>query len=221
MRSLTFGRFTKILLGVGALLWTPVHLSAQACVGSPALSRQIAADVSLSFTDGAAGYGAGITRQLASPISLSANAETFKVDNVDKNLNRFGFRAAYELPVAELSICPTVGVRYSSFGTTLDGTSMNMSQVLVPLGFGMGKRFELEHGIVLIPSVMGDLLYVRERATSRFRGNGDSLAETATKVGGTIGATLGFNRLFGRGAVSFNKVANSDPVVSISFGLLF
>lgn len=221
MRSLTIGRFTAILLGVGALLWTPAQLAAQACLGSPTLSRQTAAELSLSFADGATGYGAGVTTKLAGPLALGANVETVSFDNIDKNANRFGVRMAYELPVAALSLCPAVGARYTTFGTTLEDIRMDMSQVLIPLGFGVGKRFDLEQGLVFIPSAMGNVLYYREKASLEFEGDGGSITGTATKFGGTVGATLGFNRFFGRGAVSFDNIEDSKSVVSLSLGVVF
>lgn len=220
MRSL-IGRLAVLLLCASALLWTPSDLAAQACLGSPTHPGQTGLDLRLSAVDGATGYGAGVNTRLAGPVSLGADVTTFDIDNIDKNMNRYEFRTAYELPLSNLSVCPAVGLRYSTFGIGDSDLNFDISQFMVPLGFGIGKRFELEDGLVLIPSAMANLLYIREKASATAGSDSVSITETGARVGGIVGATLGFSRFYGRGEVSFDTIKDSDSIVSISFGVVF
>jgi hypothetical protein len=183
MRSHTFGRFAAVLLAGGALFWSPGHLAAQACLGSPMHTGQTAIDLGVSLHSRATGYGVGITKMLGGPVSLSANAATYDLEIIDANQHRFEARMAYQLPVERLSICPALGAGYSTFGYELNGVGVNFSELYFPVGLGIGKELELARGLSLIPSAMVNLFLIREKRSATNWDDTVSVTETTYGLG--------------------------------------
>jgi hypothetical protein len=216
MRSLV-----SLILCLSAIFALAESGSAQACLGSPALPGQFAIGGQVSFTEGATGYGGGVTANLANPLAIMALVEIVDVDGLEKNITTVGGTVAYELPLAGVSGCPMMGVNYSTFGDTFEGIAVDVSQVAIPIGFGLGTSLDLQNNMVLIPSGSVHLLYLRNKFSASFAGDTFSESDTSTEVGASVGATLGIGQFFGRGAVSFTTIEDSDPVVSLMIGLRF
>jgi hypothetical protein len=214
-------RLPSAILCFFAIFFLAEAGSAQACLGSPALPGQFALGGQVSFTDGATGFGGGVTANLANPLAIGAFVEITDVDGLDKNITTVGGTVAYELPLAGVSGCPIAGVSYSTFGDTFDGIGVDISRVALPIGFGLGASLDLQNNMVLIPSGSVQLLYFRDKVSASFAGETFSESDTSTEVGASIGATLGLGQFFGRGAVSLTTIEDSDPVVSITIGLRF
>jgi hypothetical protein len=207
---------TMLLAGL-ALFAGAGDLVAQACWGSPAAMGQAAIEVGVSVTDGATGYGGGLDVNLEGPISIGAWGAITDFDDMNDNMTGFGGRLGIELPVKNVSVCPTLGGSYSMISTNEFGFDVDYSYVSLPLMMKVGHAFTTEDGLVVIPSAGAGYIHVRGKAEA----GGETAKKTFNEFGSHINLALGWQQFFVSGGVSFSTFEESDPVFRLGLGVFF
>ncbi len=209
---------------VGALAFValvPASLAAQYCVGSPLSPGEVGVQGTVSFADGATGYGAAVGTNLAGPLAIRGSFGILDVDNVDTNLKELAAGAAYELGVEGVSLCPVFGVGYGWWGDRFAGIDADISIISIPVGFAVGGRVGEAGSTYLIPHAEGGILYDRVRMDLSMGSDRFTETDSETEFYVRGGATLVFGQMFFTGGVSKTTREESKAVVSLSLGVRF
>ncbi len=201
-RKFAFAAAAVAALGLG----TASEGVAQACIGTPTLSGQRAVSVGAGFPDWGTNYNARLDANLAGPVSAYGAFTHTAATGTAPNVNTGAAGVAYHLPVSvarqvEISGCPTLGAQYgvSSTATT------EQSQLVVPVGFGVGARVDLGGGMALTPYVLPEFYVTRVTV----EGNGVRQVMDDTGLRATVGTALDFGPFFA--GVDYTSHYQADP----------
>jgi hypothetical protein len=198
------------------LLATPMMAYGQACVGTPIANGQYGLEGGMGVGEGFKSYGAGLNANTAGPLSFSAGAALSKPDAGGDDMTTLGVSGAYELAqVGRISACPTVGFSYSMFSTDLLGEELDINQMMVPVGVGLGTTLPAGSMNVTLFAVPQFLWY---RTTASMMGESDS--ETQNEFGLNTGLRLGVSSFYAGAGMSMTSVEDSDPVFNFGIGIV-
>ena len=212
-------RMISATLVIAALV-VPGMLQAQACIGVPSQDRQFGLAGAMGFTEGQKSYGGELSANLAGPLTVGGGYALVKPDNVDTNGNHFQGRAAYELPMGNLSVCPTSGLGYTRFHEEEGGESATVTATVIPVGIGFGKSFRAGENMSITFAAIPQYLYIKNRAESAGTINLE-VEDSESAFGADLGVNLGMRSWYVGGGASFNSVEGSDPVFQVGLGILF
>jgi hypothetical protein len=209
-----------VLAAVVCLGAVPQIAQAQACFGVPSADRQTAIAGVLGFTEGSKSYGANLNANLAGPLSVGAGYSLVDIDDVSTRGHSFGAGAGYELKVPNFSVCPTVRVNYSRAHEEDAGLEATVSELVVPIGVGIGKQFAA--GTSSFITLFGEpqFLYIKDKFEVENDNLGLSFDEDDTAFGANLGITFGTSSYYVGGSVQLTSIEDSDPVFNISVGVL-
>jgi hypothetical protein len=205
--------------GIAAfLILTPAVAQAQTCIGVPISAGQFALGGEVGFHDGAKSYGGVATANLNGPLSVQGRVDVLKYDDVDESTTSFGGTLAYQLVSApRYTVCPLVGATYMSESFEDEGSSMELSALVVPVGLGFGAALPVS-GLDLSAFAVPQLLIIRSSIDLDLGGVETSESETETKFGADIGLRLRTGPVFFGGSVNITNIEDSDPVFSVGIG---
>ena len=208
------------VLAAALAVLCPGLLSAQACLGVPTADRQTALQGGVGFTQGMKSYGAGVSANLQGPLSVYANYNLLKPDNIDTSGNEFGAGVGYELAASGVSLCPAVGASYARFHEEFGFEEGTVTSIVVPLGLGIGKL--LPAGANSYVTVFGapQFLYLKTEVSYDGGLGSFEVSDTRNEFGGTVGLRYGTAGFYLGGAVSMNTIENSDPIFSVGLGFI-
>jgi hypothetical protein len=220
-RSRSARSLARISVVATLALAFPASALAQVCLGVPAGAGEFALGGTVSFSDGGTGYMLGGNGNVEGPLAFGAGIGFVDLDNVDSNLLSVAGQMSVDLPVEGFAACPLLGLGYSTWSDTVLGIDVDVSQVSLPLGMGVGTRIGIEGGTELIPSAQAGLLFARGSVSASAAGEtySETESDTAFFVGG--GATLVFGHFFGRAGVMVDTFDESDSVISVGVGVRF
>lgn len=196
------------------------HAFAQACVGVPAPQGSVAISGDFGVTDGAKGYGAGVTANLHGPVSLQAGYMLTSFDNVSDNMNTFGVGVGAELPNLAFSACPWAGVEYGMWSSHFSGVDIDVTRTIVPIGFGVATTLEIAPDAGLSLYAVPQFLYFHTRISASDGFENLSEADSTTEFGTRLGFVLGTGAVYGGASVAFITIDDSDPIFGISLGVI-
>jgi hypothetical protein len=186
------------------------------CLGYPTTGGQYAIAGLVGFEDGATSYGGAVDFDLTGPLAFDFGYTLTTIDGIDDNANTFAGRGSFELALTGASVCPNVGLTYSSFGTDILGVDVDVSAIVVPIGVGLGKSFAASPTLQATLFANPQFFYIREK----FEGAGQEDTDTSSEFGADIGATLGTSRFFVGGGVFFTTIEDSDPTFNVRVGIV-
>ncbi|HSK19305.1 MAG TPA: hypothetical protein VK912_09195 [Longimicrobiales bacterium] len=206
-------RFVTMSLG---LLATPVVAYGQACMGAPVGGGQYGIEGGMGMGEGFKSYTGGVNANLNGPLAFNGGVSVTKPDAGGDNITTFGANGGYELTQSSrLSACPTVGVSYSSFSTDFLGTTVDINQIVVPVGVGLGTTLPAGRMNVTLFAVP-QFLWFR---TSGDVG-GETQSDTQNEFGLNTGLRLGMSSVYAGAGMSMNSIEDSDPVFNFGVGLV-
>jgi hypothetical protein len=197
----------------------PGVLHAQACIGVPSHDRQVGLQGGMGFTEGSKMYGGEATANLSGPLSVGGGYALVKPDNVDQNGNSFSGRAAYEVSVANVSVCPVTGIGYTRFHAEEDGESATATQMVVPVGLAFGKQLMARETFSVTLSAAPQFLYINNKAETSGTINME-VSDSQSEFGADFGINFAMRSFYAGGGVQITTLENSDPVFSIGLGVL-
>jgi hypothetical protein len=213
----------KRLLTAAAVLalLTPAVAAAQACIGVPTTGGQFALAGEVAFPENATSYGADITADLVGPLSLGAGFAITKLDDIDENVTTFGGQAAYELPGVSVSACPVVGAEYSTWSDTFLAGSVDISQLVIPVGLGIGTILQAGSSTDILLFAVPQFLHIR--TTIEASDGVDSIDETESdnEFGAEAGVRFVFGSIFAGGGVFMTSIEDDDPTFNLGLGVVF
>ncbi len=205
---------------VMAALALPGMLQAQACIGVPSQDRQFGLAGAMGFTEGQKMYGGELSANLAGPLTVGGGYALVKPDDVDTNGNHFTGRAAFELPVASVSVCPTSGLGYTRFHEEEAGESATVTATVIPVGVGFGKSMRAGENMSITFAAIPQFLYIKNRVETSGTLNMEA-EDSENAFGAELGVNLGMRSWYVGGGASFNTVDGSEPVFQVGLGILF
>jgi hypothetical protein len=214
-------RATKSFLVAGFMtLVIPALAVAQVCVGVPTRDGDLAFSGTFGITDGAKIYGIGANADVTGPLSLEVGYSLITYDDLADNANSFHAGIGLELPGLNFSACPFAGLQYSILDTQWFGIDVGVRQTVGVVGFGIGKSFaiapEAQLGLYTVPQ----FLYLRARITATDGVFSESETNSETEFGASLGFRLASRSFFGGAAVSFSTIEDSDPVFTVTLGII-
>lgn len=202
-----------VLLSV--VVATPVF--AQACIGVPIADGAFAIEGQFSTTDGAKGYGADVTANLAGPLTLQGGFQIVDLDGVEESATTFGGTVAFEIPKLQFSACPLVGFSYGSWSDQLFGVDVDVTEIVVPIGFGIGKTIAAGSNLGLTLFAVPQFLYI----SGKIEAAGQEETDSSNEFGADLGFRLGGRSVYAGGGVFFSSVEDSDPTFNVTVGFSF
>ncbi len=200
-----------------AALAVPGLANAQACIGVPSVDRQFGLAGAMGFTEGQKMYGGELNANLAGPLSLGGGYALVKPDESETNGNHFQGRAAWEMSVAQLSVCPTTGVGYTRFHAEEGGEEATVSSTVIPVGLAFGKSLRAGDNMSITLSAIPQFLYIKNKVdTPIFEGDASDNA-----FGADFGVNVGTRSFYVGGGASITSLEGSEPVFSVGLGVLF
>jgi hypothetical protein len=188
---------------------------AQVCIGNPTLPGQFSIEGNISFSDGATGYGAGVTANLDGPFSIGGSVGIVDLDDANTNIKTVAVNGAYALNTEGFGVCPVAGVGYATWSDTFDGFDVDLSSLSFPLGLGVGVELGNGGSATLIPSASAGLFYHRLRLSISDGFDRFTETDTETDFFFSGGATLVLSQFFVRASVLATTVDDSDAVFQI------
>lgn len=212
----------EICAGLAAAIFigTPSVVHAQACLGVPSMDGQVALEGSVTFTEGAQGYGGGVYANFRGPISLFGAYELTNFDDIEQNANSFGAGVAFELSVPSISICPGAGVNYTRIHEEEAGEEATVSQIVVPIGVGIGKRITAGDNFFVTLYGQPQFLYIRTSLDIDSSIGSGSASESENEFGMVLGIRFGTAGVYAGGGVGLTTIEDSDPVFTVNVGVM-
>lgn len=196
-----------------ALAASPSALTAQACAGNHASHGSGFAGAFASFTEGATGYGVSGGGVTNGPLFVAGSYKRIDADNSDLATNSLGVTVGAELTGLDFSLCPAFAFTYSWFANVPFG--VDLDEIDLAGGFLIGKSFGED--LLFTPHASAAVVHARVSASL------GSESETTSDTGGIFagGFRLGSDRFYGGPGVSVTTFGGSDPVFSLSAGVVF
>ena len=175
-------------------LMFPYALTAQLCVGSPALAPTNVGNVGVgaSFFDGGNGYSVGAT--FGGPLYGTGGFTFLDFDDTDLSLKGLGGEVGYAVsPAPSVGFCPSVGVTYG-FGLEILG--IDFTTLTFAPAVAVGIEAEVSPTITVVPFGQGRVLFQRVNVDAGPLGE-----ESASETNGSLilGLTFIFNGVLGIG----------------------
>jgi hypothetical protein len=198
------------------MLATPVIAYAQACMGAPISGGQYAIEGGMGVGEGFKTYGGGVAANVAGPLAFAGGVSVTKPDAGGENITSFGGSGGYELvQSSRLSACPVAGLTYSTFSADFEGTEVDLNQIVVPVGLGLGTSLPAGSMDVTLFAVPQFLWYRTSISTDE-----GSLSDSQNEFGVNTGLRLGVSSFYAGAGMSLTSVENSDPVFNFGIGLV-
>jgi hypothetical protein len=210
----------RVLIAAVCLAAVPALANAQACFGTPTRDGQWGIRGSLGLASGAKAYGAEVNADLAGPLSIGAGYTMIDLDDTSTNGNSFGGGVAFELAVPNVSMCPTARVVYNRVHEEGFGAEATVNQVIVPIGFGIGKVFPAGSNFNVVLFGEPQFLYIRSSVDASSGLGSISGSETDNQFGADLGVRLSGASFFAGASVSLTTIEDSDPVFEFTLGVL-
>lgn len=200
---------------------------AQACVGSPAANREYALGLSTGMSPGYAGYGATFVANVPGGLFTNASYSVNTFDEFDDDGNTVSIGAGYEIPVSSISACPHFSVAYETLNTitpvvnqwgSVVGVATEFRALVIPVGIGVGRRWDFEEGLFVAPAVTASFVHVRRSVEAPELGG--EFDESLNEIGAGTSVAVGWNQFFVRGGMSGSTVEDSDLFFSLGIGLV-
>lgn len=192
-------------------------VAAQACLRLPTQSNQATISGNAGFVDNANSFGGAFSYNSLGPVTVGAGLGVTTFDNSDENSLDASGLLGLEVPLTGLSGCVVTGLRYS----TIDFNDVfSVSTLQVPIGFGIGKSIPAGPRTALVLNAVPQFLFVRSRTERTVAGDTDIDTDTEGEFGLDLGATLASSAVFGGFGVFMSTINNSDPVFTLSIGLV-
>ena len=212
-------RAMKLSVGIAlGMVLVASDARAQSCTGVPTRDRQFAVMGDLALTDGATGFGAGVSANLKGPLSISGGYMLTNYDVGGPSGNGIEAGAAYEVKLRKLSrmsVCPTVGVEYA----WVSEAGEKLATTVIPVGIGFGRNVVDKPKFDMMAYAVPQFMHVRSHMES------EALAIDATSSDNAFGSILGARfasaRFFGGASVSLNTLEGSNPVFGVTVGYIF
>lgn len=206
-------RFVTMSLG---LLATPVVAYGQACLGTPVAGGQYGIEGGMGVGEGFKTYSGGLNANLHGPLSFSGGVGITKPDAGGDNMTTLGVSGGYELlQSSRLSACPAVGVNYSMMSTEVLGTELDINQLVVPVGLGLGTTLPAGSMNVTL-FAMPQFLWFRTSVSS----DGESASDTQNEFGLNTGLRIGLSSFYAGAGMSMNSIDESEPVFNFGLGFV-
>ena len=206
---------------LSAFLFLPGMVSAQACVGSPAMTGQFTVGGDMAFSDGATAYGVNSQANLPNRGSMGARLGAIDLDDTDDNLTSAGVNFALDLGRSGLSVCPLVGLGYDYWSGSVAGVDLDYSRITVPAGIGVGSRFGSGGTATFIPSARAGFQHTRHDGSASVGSGTFSRTDSTTDFFVDADATLQFGRLYARGGFFRIFEDDADTVLRVGLGVVF
>lgn len=198
------------------MLATPVIAYAQACMGAPISGGQYGIEGAMGVGEGFKSYGAGVAANLAGPLAFAGGVTVTKPDAGGESLTTFGASGGYELLQSDrLSACPVVGASYWTESADFDGTEVDVSQIIVPVGLGLGTTLPAGSMDVTLFATP-QYLWIRSSISS----DEGSLSESQNEFGLNTGVRFGVSSFYAGAGMAMTSVENSDPVFNFGIGFV-
>jgi hypothetical protein len=197
------------------MLATPVIAYAQACMGAPISGGQYAIEGGMGVGEGFKTYGGGVAANVAGPLAFAGGVTVTKPDAGGDNLTTFGAQGGYELvQSSRLSACPVVGANYWARTVDFGAGEVDVNQLVVPVGLGLGTSLPAGSMDVTLFAVP-QYLWIRTSV-----GSGEDSVSSDNEFGVNTGLRLGVSSFYAGAGMSLTSVENSDPVFNFGIGLV-
>lgn len=215
-----FARTWLVTLAGAGMLVLPSQAAGQACIGVPIPNGSFGIAGHYQTTDGATGFGAALTANLAGPLSLQGRYTRFDLDGIDDDANAFGGTIAFEVPNLAFSVCPFAGVDYTKLSATDPEFEIDMeiTETVIPIGIGLGYTFPASPTLGLTIYGMPQFMHIRSKFSVPVFDD-ESFKDEANEFGADVGFRLSTRSFFGGAGVMFTTLEESDPVFSIVVGV--
>jgi hypothetical protein len=206
-------RFVTLSLG---MLATPVLAYGQACMGTPISGGQYGIEGGLGVGEGFKTYSGGVAANVHGPLAFAGGVAVTKPDAGGENITSFGGSGGYELvQSSRLSACPVVGLNYSTLSADFEGTEVDVNQIVVPVGLGLGTSLPAGSMDVTLFAVP-QFLWFRTSVSA----NGQSESDSQNEFGLNTGLRIGVSSFYAGAGMSLTSVEDSDPVFNFGIGLV-
>ena len=207
-----------VTLGIMA----PARALAQACIGIPTIDRQFALHASLGLPENAKTYSVGLHADLRGPLSIGGQVSIAKPDDdfLDDDIMSIGGYGLYEISNPSVSLCPVLGLQYSTFDTEIANVDLDVTMLTIPIGLGIGKT--LRASAVNI-TIFGIPQYLYSRVTRELEvgDNEDSDTDTENELAVVGGVRMSGRSLFGGLSLAASSANDwDDPVLIFTVGVL-
>lgn len=207
-------RFVTMSLG---LLATPVVAYGQACLGTPVAGGQYGIEGGMGVGEGFKTYSGGLNANLHGPLSFNGGVGITKPDAGGDNMTTIGASGGYELlQSSRLSACPSVGLSYSMFSTDVLGSELDVNQLVVPVGLGLGTTLPAGSMNVTL-FAMPQFLWFRTSASSD---GSDPVSDSQNEFGVNGGLRISLSSFYAGAGMSLNSIEDSEPVFNFGLGLV-
>lgn len=209
---------TKLMaLATAGVVLTAGSVAGQACMGVPIGDAGFAVRGEVSLPEDAKTYEAALNANLIGPIAFELFAGLVDFDDIDDNGATFGGKAGYELGLATMSVCPLVGVDYTTFSSEDTEGDFEITSLVIPIGIGIGTTLPVGPVADVAIYAQPAFLYVKNTLTML----GEEFDDSENAFGADVGARLGWGRFLVGGSVNFTSIEDSDPVFALTAGVRF
>jgi hypothetical protein len=222
--ALRLGRLASATaaLAAAAFLLAPASALAQACLGSPNLAGQTSLQGNVTFNGDFTGYGGDLRANLPGAPSVRIGGEITDVEGQERNIREARGDLALDLATTrEFSICPVAGISYSTWRDDFFDDTLDLSEVRVPFGLGLGTRLEVDGTFALIPSALLGGYWYRLRDGVETNGFAISERRSGTEFFGEAGATVALGQVYLRGTVLGDSRDDEDTRYRVALGFIF
>jgi hypothetical protein len=211
-----------VAIGTALLLAASMsQVHAQACLGVPTGDGSFTPQFTIGLQDQATTFGGLLTANFPGPLSLQGAYAMADYDLRSENDNTFGAQAAFEIPGLQFSACPFVGGGYTKGSISVQGADFDENTIVIPIGFGMGKRLATGSNTSVTFFGTPRFLYVRTETDLLTGGNQVSATSDDTRFATDLGVRFGLGSAFLGGAVSLDSDNDSDTIVLFTIGFGF
>lgn len=207
--------FRLAMLSLG-MLATPVVAYAQACMGTPISGGQYGIEGGLGVGEGFKTYSGGVAANVMGPLAFAGGVAVTKPDAGGENVTSLSASGGYEiLQGSRLSVCPTTGLNWSTASVDFDGTEVDINQIVVPVGLGLGTSLPAGSMDVTLFAVP-QFLWFR----TSIGADGESVSDSQNEFGLNTGLRVGVSSFYAGAGMSLTSVEDSDPVFNFGIGLV-
>lgn len=210
--------YRSLPVAICLVLLFPVYASAQACLGNGASPGQGLVSGGASFTDGAWALSGNVGGNLSGPASVQAGVAHTFFDNTDAATTSVGGSVAADVTSnsSPASLCPVAGASYQWLSNDA-GLAVDADGIIVGGGVGIGTEIHSASGLTFIPQ--GSATLVHNRATV----SGGGLSATDSETYGSFSGSLvmDFGSIYLGPSASITSLEGSDPVFSVTLGVVY
>ncbi|MEX2610633.1 MAG: hypothetical protein WEA24_11845 [Gemmatimonadota bacterium] len=175
----------------------------------------------VGFPENAKSYSGEVTADLVGPLSLGAGFGITKIDDVDENVTTFGGQAAYEVSGTSFSACPVVGAEYSTWSDTFSGVDVDVNQLVIPVGVGIGTTLAAGSNTDVVLFAVPQFLHIRSSVEASEGNVSFEDSDSDNEFGAEAGARFVFGSIFAGAGVFMTSIEDDDPTFNLAVGLTF